>query len=533
MLQCPGGKPFLAIAGEINHAVHPQIGSTVTATVWILGDQLVATHPALELAEQQHGRDQLVVLMIESERRAGRLPYQRKKLVLLFSAMRHYAQELRSAGYRVDYRISPDTDTGVSEHLRVHQADQVYTMAASEYRGRRYQQRLSGKLGIPVTVVPNTQFLTGRFDPIPDPQPGRRYVQESFYRKMRQHFDLLVEPDGEPVGGRWNFDKENRKRLPADAEPRPPITFPPDPITRAVMDEVKRKYQGVGLVDGFNLAVTRQAARAAAQDFFDQRLADFGAYEDAMSSLHETIYHSRLSPYINIGLLDPLELAREAQERYLTGRAPLNSAEGFIRQVVGWREFIYWQYWRLMPGITESNQWNAERRLPGFFWTGETRMNCLRQVIQRALEHGYTHHIERLMVVSNFCLLAGIDPGAVNDWFLSAYIDAYEWVMVPNVYGMGLHADGGLIATKPYFSTANYINKMSDYCRDCALDRKSRTGEDACPFNTLYWNFILQHEGALRSNPRMNRSLLGLRHLDEQERSLVRERATGYLDTLS
>ena len=505
----------------------------MTVTVWILGDQLVTTHPALELAEQEQGRDRLVVLMIESEQRAGRLPYQRKKLVLLFSAMRHYAQELRTAGYCVDYRTAPDTDSAVREHFEAHQPDRMLTMAASEYRGRRYQQRLSRGLGIPVTVLPNTQFLTGRFDPIPDPQPGRRYVQERFYRKMRQHFDLLVDPDGEPSGGRWNFDKENRKRLPADAEPHPPITFPPDPVTRAVMDEVERNYQGVGQVAGFNLAVTRQAARAAAQDFFDHRLADFGAYEDAMSSMHETIYHSRHSPYLTLGLLDPLELAREAQGRYLADQAPINSAEGFIRQVVGWREFIYWQYWRLMPGITDSNFWNAERPLPGFFWSGETRMNCLRQVIQRALESGYTHHIERLMVVSNFCLLAGIDPRTVNDWFLSAYIDAYEWVMVPNVYGMGLHADGGLIATKPYFSTSNYINRMSDYCRDCALDRKSRTGKDACPFNTLYWNFILQHEGALRSNPRMNRSLLGLRHLDDRERSLVRKYALRYLETLS
>jgi len=504
----------------------------MAATVWILGDQLLSTHPALSLAEERFGKDRIVVLMIESEARARRLPYQRKKLVLLFSAMRHFAEKLRASGFRVDYRISPTTNDAIKEHLQVHRPETIVTMAASEFHGRKYQQNLADLTKIPVKILPNTQFLTGRFNPIPEPQVGKRYVQETFYRKIRRHFNLLMQADGEPVGGRWNFDKDNRRSLPKDAQPPPPISFEPDEITIAVMREVDQKFQGVGHVVGFDLGVTHKQAERAAIDFFDHRLPDFGAYEDAMSSSHDTIYHSRLSPYINLGLLDPLSLAKETQKRYADGQAPINSVEGFIRQVVGWREYIYWQYWRLMPNISDVNYWNADRPLPEMFWDGNTKLNCLHHVIKRALHSGYTHHIERLMIISNFCLLAGIAPTDVNKWFLSAYIDAYEWVMLPNVYGMGLYADGGLIATKPYIASANYIHKMSDYCQNCAFDRKLRTGEQACPFNYLYWNFILGHEETLRSNPRMTRSLLGLRHFDGEQRRLIQENAAQFLDRL-
>ncbi len=504
----------------------------MSVTVWVLGDQLLLEHPALSLAKDQLSNGKINILMIESERRARRLPYQRKKLVLLFSAMRHYAQKMRAAGFAVDYRISPTTTAAIHEHLQEHQPQAILTMAASELRGRKYQQSLEDLLDIPLTILPNTQFLTGRFNPIPKPTLSKRYVQEQFYRKMRQHFDLMMQPDGTPMGGKWNFDKSNRRSLPKDAQPPEPIIFEPDAITLEVMHEVDQKYQGVGQVAGFDLAVTHEQAWLAAEDFFDRRLPDFGAYEDAMSSAHDTVFHSRLSPYLNLGLLDPLALAREAQNRYLEGQAPINSVEGFIRQLVGWREFIYWQYWRLMPELIDCNFWQADRTLPEMFWNGDTRMNCLQHVIQRALQNGYTHHIERLMIISNFCLLAGVDPVAVNDWFLSAYVDAYEWVMSPNVLGMGLYADGGLIATKPYIASANYIHKMSDYCRTCAFDHKLRIGENACPFNYLYWNFILQHENTLRANPRMSRSLLGLKHLDEQQRRQVQNSASQFLASL-
>jgi deoxyribodipyrimidine photolyase-related protein len=251
-----------------------------------------------------------------------------------------------------------------------------------------------------------------------------------------------------------------------------------------------------------------------------------------MRSSSATLFHSVLSPYLNIGLLEPLQVARLAQERYLHGQAPLQSVEGFIRQVVGWREFIYWQYWRQMPELIQSNFWDAHNPLPAFFWDGHTDMNCLRMVIARALNDGYTHHIERLMLLSNFCLLAGISPAQVNDWFTACYIDAYEWVMLPNVLGMGLYADGGLTATKPYLASANYIHKMSDYCTGCRYNPRLRQGPGACPFNTLYWNFLIQHEKVLRANPRMGPNVLGLQRIAPDERQKIQTQAAEFLSQL-
>lgn len=502
------------------------------ATVWIQGDQLCLNHPAFQFAVDKFGKDNVVVLMLESERRAKRLPYHAKKLILVFSAMRHYAGQLRRRGISVDYRFCSDSNTAIGEHIAEYQPENLILMSARELGGRIYQQSLEQKFCIPVVQLPDTQFLTGRFDPYPDPKPGKRYVQEGFYQKMRQNFHLLVESDGKPTGGKWNFDKSNRLRLPADCNPPAPISFAPDEITRQVIHEVEIKYKTVGNAAGFNLAVTHEEARLAAFDFFENRLHDFGAYEDAMSYQTSTVYHSRLSPYLNLGLLDPLWLSKEAERRYIKGKAPINSVEGFIRQLVGWREYIYWQYWRLMPDIAHSNFWDFQRPLPEFFWDGGTDMNCIKHVLGRVLQDGYSHHIERLMVICNFCLLARIHPDPVNRWFQSAYIDAYEWVMVPNVYGMGLYADGGLVGTKPYISSANYINKMSDYCRGCRFDHKLRTGDKACPFNYLYWSFILDHEDVLRSNPRMGRSLLGLRHLDRETRRSVQENSLRFLNSL-
>jgi deoxyribodipyrimidine photolyase-related protein len=501
-------------------------------SVWVLGDQLLEQHPALAAAEAEAGQDDLQVVLVESRQRAARLPYQRKKLVLLFSAMRHYAAALQQRGYQVDLVSAQDMLSGLRQHVAAWQPRRIFCMAASEYAGRRFQAGLNAHLGPPVVVLPNTQFLTGLYDPIPEPQPGKRYVMENFYRLMRRQFDLLMEIDGAPVGGRWNFDAENRRPLPRDVQPPPRLRFEPDEITRQVMAEVSEYPTGVGGVQGFDLAVTHAQAQQALLDFLDQRLENFGPYEDAMRSSSATLFHSVLSPYLNIGLLEPLQVARLAQERYLHGQAPLQSVEGFIRQVVGWREFIYWQYWRQMPELIQSNFWDAHNPLPAFFWDGHTDMNCLRMVIARALNDGYTHHIERLMLLSNFCLLAGISPAQVNDWFTACYIDAYEWVMLPNVLGMGLYADGGLTATKPYLASANYIHKMSDYCTGCRYNPRLRQGPGACPFNILYWNFLIQHEKVLRANPRMGPNVLGLQRIAPDERQKIQTQAAEFLSQL-
>jgi deoxyribodipyrimidine photolyase-related protein len=327
--------------------------------------------------------------------------------------------------------------------------------------------------------------------------------------------------DENPAGGQWNYDKQNRKPLPSNVEPPAIPRFPPDEITSTVMEEIEHLGIGFGALEGFDLAVDREQAQQAFQDFLQHRLRDFGPYEDAMSSEHTTLYHSVLSPYINLGLLEPLPLAQAVEAAYHAGDAPINSVEGFIRQIVGWREFMYWQYWRSMPEILDENAWQARRPLPEWFWDAQTEMHCLHQVLGRVIEDGYVHHIERLMVICNFALLAEIEPKSVNDWFTSTFVDAYEWVMAPNVLGMGLNADGGIIATKPYIASANYINKMSDYCRSCRYNHKARSGADACPFNTLYWRFLIKHEPKLRADPRLGRNVLGLRHLSEDERRQV------------
>jgi deoxyribodipyrimidine photolyase-related protein len=498
-------------------------------SIWILGDQLVWEHPALLAAEAACKSGQLRVLLIESRATCARLPYQRKKLVLLFSAMRHYATMLRERGYAVDYLQAGDMLSGLRQHLHSWQPDMIYCMAASQYGGRRFQERLETLLSVPAVILPNTQFLSGQFAPFPNPQPGKRYVLENFYRLMRRHFNLLMDGEGNPLGGQWNYDALNRRPLPKSIQPAERLRFAPDEITRQVMTEVAEMQPGTGTVQGFDLAVTHQDAWRALDDFLDHRLEYFGPYEDAMSNTSDLLFHSLLSPYLNIGLLEPLAVARAAQARYHAGQDPLQSVEGFIRQVIGWREFIYWQYWRQMPGLQHANFWNASRPLPAFFWDGETDLNCLRHTIRRALHSGYTHHIERLMVVSNFCLLAGISPQQVNDWFTSCYIDAYEWVMLPNVLGMGLYADGGLTGTKPYIASANYIHKMSDYCSSCEYHPKKRSGAQACPFNFLYWNFLIEHEPVLRANPRMGPNVLGLNRLGVQERQAIQEHARQFL----
>jgi deoxyribodipyrimidine photolyase-related protein len=405
-------------------------------------------------------------------------------------------------------------------------------MAASDYPGRRFQEgQLASILGIPVEIVPNRQFLISVHDPFPDVGKQKRVVMENFYRKMRRHFDVLMEGEV-PRGGQWNFDAANRKPLPKGFRPPPLLQFQPDPLTQEVIQEVKYQERGVGTTDGFDLAVTRDQALQALDDFIDHRLPEFGPYEDAMSSEHDHLYHSKLSAYLNIGLLEPMEVIRSVEAAYMSGSVPINSAEGFIRQVIGWREYIYWNYWRLMPDLLGQNYWGAERSLPDFFWDGTTEMNCLQRVISRAISTGYNHHIERLMVLCNFCLLAGIDPQEVNEWFLTLYIDAYDWVMAPNVVGMGLNADGGKIATKPYIASSNYINKMSDYCGACSFDQRKRHGPGACPFNYLYWNFLIGHEKLLRSNPRMGRNVLSLRHLDRNERIAVQQEAARFFDSI-
>ncbi|GHO48208.1 cryptochrome/photolyase family protein [Ktedonospora formicarum] len=501
-------------------------------SVWILGDQLLENHPALQAAEREHGREQVHIVMIESDERIHQLPYQRQKLVLLLSAMRHYADELRSSGYEVDYICTSSFADGLKQHLKQRHSTHLYTMAASEYDARTIQEKhLESAIGVPTTLLPNSQFLVEQFNPHPE-TGSKHYIMENFYRQMRKHFNVLMDGPDEPAGGKWNYDAMNREPLPKKLDFPEKPSYKPDKITNEVIKLVEGMRHGVGNIQNFDLAVTRENANDALERFVNERLREFGPYEDAMSSQESELFHSQLSLYVNIGLLDPMDMIRQAEKAYNDGSVPLNSAEGFIRQILGWREYMYWQYWQLMPDLKTTNTWGGKRAMPLMFWNGETEMNCVSHVSKRVLETGYSNHIERLMIVCNFCLLAGIRPYDVAEWFLACYFDAYDWVVLPNVIGMGLNADGGRIATKPYISSANYINKMSNYCSECHYSPKERTGEKACPYNLLYWDFLAQNEELLRSNPRLGPNVLGLRNISEQERKAIHQQAVAFLDHL-
>lgn len=497
-------------------------------SVFILGDQLSAQHNLLAEAAPAD----TTIVMVESTQCLRARRCHKHKVALVLSAMRHYAEALRAAGWTVDYREADSLTAGLQAHVKEFRPQRLLMLEAAEWQARQSQRALRQQLNLEIIVSRNTHFLCERH-PVKE-TTGKKLILENFYRAMRRQFGILLEADGSPVGGAWNFDAENRKPYKGRPVPQAPISFAPDAITQAVIEKVEHECpDNIGSTQGFALAVTREQALQTLDDFITHRLKDFGAYEDAMSAREPILFHSVLSPLLNIGLLEPLEVIRRAEAAYHDGQAPLNSVEGFIRQILGWREYVYWRYHQMMPGLHEMNHWQAKRPLPDFFWTGETDMNCLRHVITRVLATGYSHHIERLMVLCNFALLAGIQPRAVNEWFLESYVDAYDWVVTPNVIGMGLCADGGVVGTKPYIASAAYINKMSDYCGDCKYDARQRTGDAACPFNALYWNFLLRFEKQLRANPRMGPNVLGLKHLDEAERQRVQQHAEQFLAKLT
>jgi len=498
-------------------------------TIWITGDQCSLWNSALSASD----RNSSTVLMIESVERGSKLKYHKKKLVLIYSTMRHFANDLSKDGWQVDYyQEHADFKSALSSHLAKFQPSQIRMMEQSEFGTAESFRRMVDP--IPLDIYPHSNFLStaSEFESL-HKNSNSRVTMESFYRLMRKKTGILM--DGEnPVGGRWNYDQENRK------PPSPNLSviklkhFPPDEITLSVIDMVDRMFPDhPGNTKSFFYAVTRENALLAATDFFEHRLNQFGTYQDAMVYGEPFLNHSVLSPYINVGLLHPLELMQEAAKRLERGQATLNSVEGFVRQLLGWREFIWRVYWRLMPDYKNRNGLNASQPLPEFFRTGQTNMRCLSDALQSVLDHGYAHHIARLMLLGNFALIAGLNPLETNDWFASMFVDGYDWVMVPNVIGMTLHADGGYVGTKPYAASANYINKMSNYCRNCIYDYKESTTENACPFNFLYWHFLIRNQDAFKNNQRMALILGSLSKKDDQWKKLISKRAVSFLKGLN
>ncbi|WP_298616229.1 cryptochrome/photolyase family protein [uncultured Thermosynechococcus sp.] len=470
----------------------------MTIGVWVLGDQLWQGQAALQSCASP-----VPVILIESQGWAKQRRYHAQKLVLVWSAMRHFAQELEAAGWPVTYAIAPDFATPLRQWVEAHRIHELRIMQPSD----RPFRHLIATLDLPcaIKLLPNNHFLWSEAE-FQQWATGRKtLVLEYFYRAGRQRFQILMEGKT-PVGGKWNYDAENRQPPPTHLKPPPPLHFSPDQITQEVIETVRQgNFDTYGHIEPFYWGVTRTQALRALENFIEYRLPQFGPYQDAMVVGQETLWHSLLSPYLNLGLLQPQEVISAALEAYRERQLPLNSVEGFIRQILGWREYMYGLYHYFGAEYVQHNFFQHRQPLPAFFWQSDrTSMNCLRHVLEQIERTGYAHHIQRLMILANFALIAGLCPQEVETWFHSVFIDAYDWVMQTNVLGMGLFADGGLLASKPYAASANYIQRMSNYCQGCVYDPKQRVGDRACPFNFFYWHFLARHRQVLNSQGRMH-----------------------------
>ncbi|WP_132997547.1 cryptochrome/photolyase family protein [Sulfitobacter pontiacus] len=487
--------------------------------VLVLGDQLTETLSALAQADK--ARDTVVMAEVADE--AAYVRHHPKKIALIFAAMRKFAHALEQDGWTVAYTQLDDTDNAgsiVGELLR----RAAQTGASEVLATEPGEWRLIDKLKyapLKVHLLPDDRFLAthAEFEAWAE---GRKALRmEYFYREMRRKTGLLMEGD-QPAGGKWNFDHDNRKAAPEDVTVDGPLRFDPDATTREVLELVEARFgDNFGALEPFGFATTRAEALQALDHFIANALPRFGDYQDAMLNENEFLYHAILSPYLNIGLLNVTEICEAAANAYAAGHAPINAAEGFIRQIIGWREYVRGIYFLEGPDYTARNILGHDRDLPWFYWGGETRMNCVAKAVGQTRTQAYAHHIQRLMVTGNFALLAGIDPAQVHEWYLAVYADAFEWVEAPNTIGMSQFADGGVIASKPYVSSGAYINRMSDHCKSCHYSVSAKTGDTACPFNLLYWHFLDRHRDRFSNNPRMGNMYRTWDRMDADKRKTV------------
>ncbi|WP_018412701.1 cryptochrome/photolyase family protein [Methyloversatilis thermotolerans] len=505
--------------------------------VLVLGDQLDVDSTAF--AGFDPGADR--VLMVEAAGESTRIWSHPARIVLFLSAMRHFAASLRARGWQVDYRALPGSGEGgdhlldVIEHrLRADMPQRLIVVEPGEWWLEQGLRDMCGRLGLALDLREDLHFMIGRGDFARWAARYRQPRMEFFYRMMRERHGVLME-DGEPVGGRWNFDADNRsgfgRRGPGPVPP--PRRFTPDALTRRVMDEVSARFAGhPGSAVDFDWPVTRVDALQALEDFIAHRLDLFGPHQDAMWTGQPWLWHARLSAAMNLKLLSPREVIDAALAAWRERNLPLQSVEGFVRQVLGWREFVRGMYWLDMPALREANHYGHTRALPRWYWTGDTGMACMKAVVGQTLRHGYAHHIQRLMVTGQFALLAGIDPKQVEDWYLAVYVDAVEWVELPNVAGMTLYANGGRFTSKPYVASGAYIQRMSNYCDGCRYRPTLRSGDAACPVTVLYWHFVDRNEASLAANPRTALMAKNLARLGDAERAAVRDKAGELLQNL-
>jgi deoxyribodipyrimidine photolyase-related protein len=497
--------------------------------VLVLGDQLTPSVAALKAADR--ARD--VVVMAEVMGEGTSVPHHPQKIALILAAMRKFASALEGEGWRVAYARLDDPENAQSisgELLRraaEFGASEVLATKPGEWRVLRDLEDLP----LRVTVLEDDRFIASEAEFAAWADGRKQLRMEWFYRDMRRKTGLMMEGD-KPAGGQWNFDHDNRKPAKADLLRPRPRDFAPDPVVEEVLALVEARFQHFGRLRPFRWATDRAGALKALADFVADRLPRFGDEQDAMLEGEAFLSHALISPYLNLGLLGPLEVCRAVEAAWQAGRVPIQAAEGFIRQIIGWREFVR-GIWALEgPGYLERNALGHSRALPPVYWGGETRMACMKAAIGQTRDLAYAHHIQRLMVTGNFALLAGVDPAFVHEWYLSVYIDAFEWVEAPNTLGMSQFADGGVLGSKPYVSSGAYIDRMSDHCGSCAYKVKVKVGAGACPFNLLYWHFLDRHRERFRSNPRMGQMYRVWDAMEAGHRTAVLEGAGAVLDRL-
>lgn len=521
----PGDAPSDDRKSELRHLV------------LVLGDQLSLANPALTDFDRSQDR----VLMIESAAEARHVWSHKARIALFLAAMRQFAELLARQRFPLVYVRLDDPDANGEElaailaaRVRRHRPAAVVVTEPGEYRVLAALQDACRAVGVALDVRADTHFMVSRAGFARWAGNTRHLRMEFFYRDLRRKTGILMD-GAKPEGGAWNYDSRNRAafgksgpgRLPA------PPTFAPDALTREVLALVATRFPDhPGTLAHFGWPLTREQALTALRSFVDERLGRFGPHQDAMWTQTPFAWHSTLSSSLNLKLLNPREVIDAALAVYRERRLPLASVEGFVRQVMGWREFIRGVYWLDMPALADANFFQHQRALPSWYWTGETHMRCMRKVIGQTLRYGYAHHIQRLMVTGNFALLAELDPRRVCDWYLAVYVDAVEWVELPNTAGMALHAAGPRFTSKPYAASGAYIRRMSNYCEGCRYAPEARSGPSACPLTVLYWKFLDRHEASLAASPRTSLMVRNLARLTGAERSAIRARAGDMLADL-
>ena len=504
---------------------HPRV---IRKLVIVLGDQL--NHQALALDEFDNAAD--VIWMAEVNDENLHVPSHKSRSVLFLSAMRHFCAEQQGIGRRVLYHPLSERQKSLASALEKtitdHRIKTVVLTKPGDFRVERELSNVLDEHNQNYEIVRDNHFICDPHDFKNFGAKDKNQRMEFFYRRLRKETGYLME-GSLPIGGKWNYDEQNRGSFKKNGPQNlvDPIFFKSDKITNEVMLEVENAFpENPGSIENFNWPVTRSQALEALDDFVQNRLPNFGKFQDAMWSGQSWLYHSRLSVCLNLKLISPREVLTAAERAYHSDHASLSSVEGFIRQILGWREFVRLIHHHRMPEYVNSNSLNAQENLPSFFWTGETEMSCLKDCIQQTLSTGYNHHIQRLMVTGLYTLMLGVNPKQVHEWFLSMYVDAVEWVEMPNVIGMSQFADGGVMSSKPYVATGKYINRMSNYCKSCRYDPSKSTGKEACPFTTLYWDFLDRHHEKLKTNPRMSLQLRNLERIEPFQLQLIKEQAS-------